>query len=529
MRTLEQAIDGFCTTLKSSNTLNSIASRAENFTKGGSTGGEVPTPLVAIGDQFVLHWCRRNGVCTPTQNSDFYTPKYWRTWLLRLLRDKLDGLFTAYCSVSDPEGDAKRRQKDIDADEFVEILVQGLYPTDAIKSIFSQALTPNDAVSKIRSFGGGTGSSPLEMSSISLSLDRLSRENQVEVDDYEEEAALDNLQAPTVSNSASEDPSSSSSAVESPAAPSIPRSIDSFISWLLVLKRSLPERGPPSTVLSNESMVSQLADNVRCVIVTTLLQSVSRELRLMVNSAAHMLYQLSGGSIPHEALTEEDVFSLLAIERNEEGLKWLVSQLIIGTKFRTNSRFRSELEKVNGAQSSEEDPSTSIFLLPVEELCSRLNATITGKQVQRWTEEEAIRVDAMKERFQRAFLSHPRNVGFPLRIFCEDHLENINRWTQLHRNFTVTRTKCPLDMSYTTMANNTYLMTGCRFFMRPRSPYEVISIIFGSREERQQNGFFEHMHTTSRRFYDDVKSLPESEQFQNFLHKFQARYMQLLL
>jgi hypothetical protein len=105
LKTLRTAIDGFCTTLKGTAFLNDLLTRAQNFSAGQSTSGEVATFIVALGDQLALLWGYQHGYQVqgnPLDISSFSTSKFWRILFFRLLRDRFDSLFTAYCTPNDP-------------------------------------------------------------------------------------------------------------------------------------------------------------------------------------------------------------------------------------------------------------------------------------------------------------------------------------------------------------------------------------------------------------------------------------------
>jgi hypothetical protein len=603
LKTLMTAIDGFCTTLQGSGFFNDLLTRAQNFSQGNSTSGDVPTFLLALGDQFALLWGYKYGSQVQDKSLDissFSTSKYWQTLFLRLLRDRVDSLFTAYCSPNDPDGDQKRKQKEMDAEETVELLVQGFYlpgtDTGNCDPYRLQTQFPNfdrwenffHEIGSLSIANGGeqekeTEKDALELDSIAMSLTTL--DQGVDLCAFFEEESLDQLTSTAPSSqrsqvldtsSASASPTITSSATALP----LPSSIEDMITTSLQLKRKLPSRGHPSTVLSDEEILSPHSasspgsvsiDSYRKLFLYQIFKSLQRELQFLVKASAHMMYQLSEGqySLGDDINSSGTLFDLLGIERDENGFQWLIAQIILAIKLRTNSRYRTELEKAETDMTTNDttvevtaaEPSPDVAALsldaaaadtvPIQEssilkltpaqLLSRYNAQYTRKQLQLYQESELIRRQNLKLRYQRCYLTHPGNrISGPLRIFSEDHLNKINTWMSQHRGFNIVRTKCPSDGTFTSMANNTDLTPHSRTFMTLCNPYHVCSLTYGSAIQRQQSPYYEHLHTFSKRTIDTIHRQSEfqsqsdwtiapillvDEEFLEFYRLFQEHYV----
>lgn len=548
LKTLRTAIDGFCTTLKGSAFLNDLLTRAQSFSAGHSTSGEVPTFIVALGDQLALLWGYQRGYQVQGNSLDissFSTSKFWRILFFRLLRDRLDSIFTAYCTPNDPEGDAKRRQKELDAEEFVEILVQGFHTSS---DPFQLQRNPdlanwNSFFQQIGSYSRDPKHRPsgLNLESIKVTITAL--DDGVDLCSFFEEEALDKLSTFLDPNS-----TSSSSPDDSDVPPNdpveilrVPSSVEDLIPSLLEFKRKLPERGSPATILSDEQILpsdSSPIDLYRKLVILKILKSLSRELQFIFKSSFHFVFQLSEGQCPppleEELMNSSVLFDLLEIEQNESGYLWLLSQIILAIKLRTNSRYRNDLEKLQPQTQTEEDidntatdalQTVSLQSLSPSELLVKYNRQITRKQLQHYEEMEQARRQELKSKYRRLYLTHPGNQSFePLRIFSEEHLLKINSWTEKHRNFSIIRTKCPTDNSFTSMANNTYLTPFSRYFMTPCSPYHVCSIIYGSGVQRSHFHYYEHLHTFTRGLIQQVTTAGSGNGFELYMQLFNEHY-----
>jgi hypothetical protein len=566
LKTLRTAIDGFCTTLKGSAFLNDLLTRAQNFSAGHATSGEVPTFIVALGDQLALLWGYQHGFEVQGKSLDissFSTCQFWRILFFRLLRDRMDSFFTAYCTPNDPDGDAKRRQKEIDAEELVEILVQGFHTTADPFQLQQQLQNPHLATWS--SFFDKIGSYSVDkMHRNVLSLDSVqitttTLDDGVDLCSFFEEETLDNLSTfhdPNASSSSSSTapddkdegiPADAAATSTAPAAAEtlpIPSSLEDLIPSLLELKRKLPERGSPATILTDEQILpseSSSIDPYRKLILLQIFKGLARELQFILKCSLHFMFQLSEGQCPVEEITSSSLFDLLGIEPNEEGFLWLLSQIILAIKLRTNSRYRNDIEKLHtqqqavpqgagGAaeekkeeQEGGEDANTasvSLQSLSPLQLLTRCNGQYSKKQLQLYEEMQQLRRAQLRESYRRIYLTHPGNKSLePLRIFSEEHLFKINQWLRKNRQprseeetqFEIVRTKCPVDNSFTSMANNTFLTPLSRYFLTPCSPYHVCSIIYGSGVQRVHSSYFEHLHTFTRGLIQQVTAATANE------------------
>lgn len=544
LKTLMTAIDGFCTSLKGSTFLNDLFNRAQNFSRGYATSGEVPTFIVALGDQLALLWGYKHG-CQLQGNildiSSFSTTQYWRTLFFRILRDKFDGMFTAYCTPNDPDGDSKRRQKEIDAEDTIEFLVQGFNTTTDPYGLLNQSMVSPDWKSYFQKVGAYSidpkHRTELNLDSIKLSVTTL--DEGIDLCTFFEEETLDNLTTfhePSPSLTVIDEKEQSiSNSIETI---SLPSNIEDLISSLLDFKRKLPERGHPSSLLTDEQVVDGDGSNggkshitpYRKYFILQIIKSLSRELQYLVKSSIHMVYQLSEGQCSIDEPNPTTIFDLLGIEPNQEGFLWLLSQIILAIKLRTNSRYRADLEKYHASTTTaattstsmippsetellEGGESTSSFLSfnPLQ-LLNKLNIQYTNKQIQHYEELQKIRIRNLQQKYRRIYLSAPGNTSYsPLRIYSEKHLLKINNWILKYRNYQIRRTMSPITNSYTSMAKNTYLTPLNRYFMTECNPYHICSIIYGNSSERSFLLYYEHLHTFSSRIINNLYNPTDDE------------------
>jgi hypothetical protein len=586
LKTLQTAIGGYCTTLKGSTFFTDVLTRAQNFSSGYSTSGEVPTFIISLGDQLVLLWGYQHGLQLhnqPLDISSFSTSKYWQTLFFRLLRDRLENLFSVYCLSNENtsiENEMKRKQKEIDSEEIIELLVQGFHvmPLSSseggggdvcgddpyeISTKFSQINEWNGFFEVLGSLaidprggrreGNETSSEGLTLDTIQLSLPPSSTlvsvlDHGVDLCAFFEEETLDNLTTSTSTSGAttttlpgpSDSDLNTATATATVTSPqkkitlSIPSTIEEFFSSALEYKRQLPSRGHPSTLLSEEEVLpthslTSTIDPFRKLFLIQIFKSLTKELQFLVKASQHLMFQLSDGQCPLDDLnTSSTLFDLLGVERDECGYQWLVAQMILAIKLRTNGRYRTELEKLQtekdvpdtsaatvaplppdtsgvnldllGLKPDDEITSSSLLSLSSTQLLLKYHLQYTKKQIQYFQEMEFLRQQNLKLKYQRWYLSHPLNrAPEPLRIFSEEHLTKINSWVEKYRQFTIVRTRCPIDGSYTSMANNTDLTPLSRYFMTSCSPYHIASMTYGSSLERQHSPYYEHLHTFSRR------------------------------
>jgi hypothetical protein len=545
------AIEGFIRTYRGSNYLNEVLERANNFCQGGSTGGEVSTPVVAIADQMVMLRCyqkpellRKNSSHLINDISKFASVEFWRALFMRLLRDRMDRLFTAFCAAGDPLGDVKRQRKDLDSQSFVELLAQGFH--GELESVPGLAAATEEEVSSVESFcrAAGSlclpiarraaiankkgsndkdvsadkslgGSDGVDTSGIDLDMDMMSLMSMdiddLELDEFEPEAPLENLPAsapPPVTTAAAvtcEDDGSSSSTER------VPSGMGEFVDWCLRTQGRLPVRGSPSTLLATSDALARGSDALRRLIVLRVLRGLERELQFIVNASVHMMHQVSDGAVAGDDVSPNTLFELLGIEMNEQGVLWLVSQIMVATKLRANGSFRGELHMPSQTPAA---------------LFESINAAISRKQEAAWQEAEERRIAELRRAIRTKYLVHPDNLApVPLRIRDDGHLAQINAWCLKNRGFSLVRSVTPQDGSCTGMAKNTFLNPRSPYFMEPINPFIVIVDTFGAAEEREKSIFCEHMHTFSHGVFDEVSSHGEEEgKFARFHEKMMSHY-----
>lgn len=432
---------------------------------------------------------------------------------MRLLRDRISGLFTAYCSPDDKEADMKRRQKEIDAEVFVEILVQGLHMPNGT-SVPDSLITCANLETHLQQIGAvAMQNEPSVVDSVDIGSVVLEEgkvpgaciNKGVEIRNAVQEAPLDALSGSNGNDDGSSDTSDKKTFVGD-----IPDTLSGLVRWLLSLRRTLPPRGKPGTVLSGSEAYASAADSIRRIIVLRVLQAIKQELVCMVNASIHMMYQMSDGAVVGDDPSLDTLYELLDIEKNENGIRWLLSQIVIATKLRVNSRFRAE---------------PGLRDMSAEALYTSTNDTISRKQEVTWETEESARVNILKKKFRRAYLSHPKMLAAcPLRIRDEKHLDEINSWVKTNRGFTVQRTVSPSGV-YTGMANNTLLTPKSPYFLKPRSPYDCLVEIFGVQEDRQESKFCADLHVVARQIFDSiVGSEPTESQYDRFHNQLCSKY-----
>lgn len=541
--TLAVAVEGFCRTHAESQYMEEVLSRSGQFTRGGSTGGEVATPLLAVADQMVSFFCfqrsdlmgKNRALARSYDVSGFADTSFWRTLFFRLLRDRVDSLFTAYCAAGDPDGDAKRRQRELDAEAFVEVLTQGLHgdmhqaldqpDVSSVENFFRAAgslcLSGDHRRVVAQSKSKGEATDEVHPDAIDVDMDMMNLMSMdmedLELTEFEEELPLEEIGhgAPVTATTTTTvepklDKSSDPREEGTPAAvsPSL-SSIEEVVRWSLEQVRTLPKRGSPDTVLSDEQAVSAATDPLRRTCVLRLLASLKKELQFMLNASVHMMHQVSGGTECGDDINEQSLFDLLGIERSDRGLLWLVGQVILAIKLRSNSVFRADYA------------AGGLIQMEANALIGSLNSALSRKQVGVWHDEERRRINRIRTTIRSKFLSHPHLLApCPLRIRDDVHLAQINEWTQANRNFLVVRARTPTGEVFTGMAANTFLTPRSPFFMEHISPYLAITQIFGTANDRELSRFFPHMHTFARSCFDEVR---EEGTAQNGYDRFHAK------
>ena len=493
---------------------------------GATTSGDVATWTLAIADQMLLQAhtrCRdqmgevkhrTNSKLTEENNVltvPFWNPEdyvlFWRALFLRILRDKMGDVFYAFCRPNDPEGDAKRKAKDIEAMNVLQVLIQGL-----------------------------SGEEYSAQGSVCTELFCLKKKpilKHVEVDDdeedddsgfvsighFEEEPELDKLgeqqdgrddgvlmlQPSTVGGM---------TACSNPAHLG-ELSLKDLVSSVAILNQTLP-RDPVKSEASDSVDGSEKApilictglptDKIRCAILEAVLEYVEPEIGLMLNCGTN----LKSPTVPVNSLLQ-----LLCLENDADGLEWLLGQLILAIKYRNNPLFKTDY-----------DDKTSIIHMPVSEMFIKLASEYNSKLILEWDNVQKIRERKQVMAYIGMLLRHRSNLSLvPLLIHGVEHLREINKFCLLVNGFSISPATNPADdNAWTGMATNSFLFPRSRGFFAKVIPAACILESYGDGTVRESNGFLENLHARSRHFFDLLKSGDPQQRFLAFMDLFKNEY-----
>jgi hypothetical protein len=471
---LQNAIQGFCNTFsKDEKYMTDVINRAKQFENGASTSGEVPTILVALIDQMVLR-AKEPNMKPPGK-------EFWRATFMRLLRDRLSDLFTTHPAANDPQADMKRKQREIDAVTFMEILVQGLpRNTEHEKEEQTQLRSDLENLLKyVTQVPDVLYTHPQD--------DEMKRpmqeQDSFKLIAYQEEQPLEEAKQTDELKQESQQFSLRSSA-----------------DLLIQLLQVCPRRGAPNTLVTDEEIRQDL-DDVRKAIITMIMKSLKNEIITLVHAADHYDYQC-------DVIRSENRCMSDLLDKDDD--QWVLSQLVTALELRANSRFRSDYElcRVN-------DPTGMLNKESIEVLL-QVNRQFREKQVRNWEQVEAHRKSLLRAKYRRMYLQHPLNLSFlPLRISDIAHCERINQWMFENRGFHVIMTVAP-NSDYTSMAKNTYLSPGSPFFMKQAKVYEVINVIYGGGLDRDDSQWISDLHTNAIGFFNGAVQKSTEDQYTLF-------------
>lgn len=474
---LAAAIDGFYHTFAGTPYMEQLLVRARGVAAGEATSGEVPTALLLLADQMLLatHCRITEGSPPPLPAMQFY-----RTLLLRLLRDKMDDLFTAFCSAADPEADAKRRQKEIDADAFVELLVQGVHIVVAEDE-------DSEGAADVRGLLNTFSSEEYFQHQHRPAASMVDSDSFVSLTNYEMERPLEDTAPP---------PPSAGDAIAAGSEQSLQQAIQAALTAYGLQSN----RTPPFP--STEAVLEGLWDPLRRRLCRLVLQSLSHELHAVVNAAAHLQHQCG------QRCERMDIWTLLQLDQllEAEGSTaelWLVSQLVVAVKLRINARYRTAMS------SSVDGEHLHINWSPLK-VVTNINDTC-NKRLQRIVDElRDQKKQLLSKQLLRRYLQLQQPLsGLPFRIGDDEHFRKLNDWTTQRRGFALMRTVSPVDGSYTSMAKNTFLIPHNPFFMESVDPFSVLVMMYGYGEDRLKSNFCEHLHTQSRQIFASCPSYAE--------------------
>ena len=495
--------------------------------RGVASSADVSTWTLAIADQMLLlahNRCRdqmgavmhrTNSTLTEDNNVltvPLWQPQsavgFWRILFLRVLRDKMDILFSAFCRPNDPEGDAKRRQKDIEAEEFLQLLVQGLnMPEVSVQGALRAEL-----------LGFQSNDTPTSAQNADQDDDDLSV---VSIGNFKEEPELDKLDALADGSSGVTmlQPLSDQRMENTPLED---LSLVDLVSRIVSLKKRLPLREPvrsssseaAAAALGNTppaSCTGLTTDHLRCTVLEAVLSSMRPEINLMLSCRNHMHFQTTG-----EIATEPtNLLQLLDLTNDADGWEWLLGQLALAVKYRNNTAYRTEIASA-----------TSNLRKPVSEMLAKLAQDYNSKLILNWDKAQKEHHEILRARYARMLKTHPSYLArVPLRIRNAAHLTAINSWCVPHRGFAVTPATNPAaQQTWTGMARNTFMFPHSPHFMTSVNPFKILAEIYGQGSERVLSGYLEHLHTQSKLFFDATQSEESSQRYLAFLALFQAQY-----
>lgn len=545
--------------------LNSVLQRAADFDKGFSTSGEVSTFLVAIGDKMLQLMQKYECGSDATREN---RSKFWRIVLLRILRDHFSDTFTAFVEAGDADGDRKRQEKSMEADTFIEIMVQGLnFPTGKDGFVDSEMV-----MSFIHELGYGIANTELlDLGGISLeNIDEagISCGGEEEDDQCEFDAFFDSYEmdadilggaeaesVPMHERDSSRDTSRSHMWFSpSNAHLQLSRGISGSMTLRNVVKVALQwhgrlgsRSGDPRLSQTDAEILAVPSDLARIALINRVVDSIEREVEIIVRAELHMknleatLSEITG-VVCHDspALIADSVknafFDLAGVtSTSEEALRWILSQILFAVELRANGEYRrqqtggTELTSNAPLQPNTNESTSStigpgVMLLDADALILRLNKRISRKQSAAWIASEIVRKNKLKAQLTRVFLQHPQHLSpLPLVIYSPTHRDAISNWTNVHMGYDIVSAVHPITEKPTGMASNTFLTRRSKYFMQKCNPYEAIAVTFGTGEDRSLTEFCDHFHTFAFDTYLNTWELG-SKSFYEFKNALKNRY-----
>jgi hypothetical protein len=475
--TLTHAVESFYRYNFGTRYLKETLQRGTNFLGGATTSGDVSTFQLAIADQMLLLAHHRIGkqtsevmkstrlndtnnvftvVCPGPAQHDF-----WRELLFRVLRDDMDVCFTAFCVKGDPLADAKRSNKQKEADLFVQILAEGLNRED-----MSSEFTFHPLMCGVSSFAH-TGCSP--------------KNENIEFDDYFEETDADDI-APEV--------------ILLPPQPPLlelkDMSFKEIIHHVVQEHKKLPLRRP-----DQPKSVCHL-DEIRGQILEKLLARLRPKTDFMITCYNYLYHQntLTFGSPPEAELVKaESLFQILGLTNDASAWEYILEKLLLAVTCRTNASYKKD-----------KGDDKSILNLPAFTVLETLSEQYTFKREMEWETLRMKHLSCLKNIYLKKLLKHPKKLALvPLRICGEAHLGKLNQWVKQNRGFSIEASVHPITRLPTGMAKNTFLFRYSDYFMVRITGSLACNNVYGDRSERGESGFLQHLHTIVSVLYDAAK------------------------
>jgi hypothetical protein len=483
--------------------LKNALDRAIGFLYDDTTSGDVPAFSLAIADQFLLLAHKRVshkascvlkhvkldfenhvlGVEVPVDvdhGTMGWGTIFWRNLFLRVARDEMSNLFTAFGAAAGAAGDLTRSAKQKEAAAFLQLLSDGLN-TDEMSA-------PFEFDSNLRNFP------PSELPLIPETV--LTFED-YEFDDYEEEGGEDdpaqqqNKPASVVLLPIMEDEQPPAVLLLLPQQPNVRE----FIRCALQLVPSLPQKDNGETFVESSCL-----NTFQGMFLLQFLNQLKPKIQFMVSCYNHFQHQNLTGD--KKFVLTDSLFTLLGFEDDHRnGWNYLYGQVILALMYKENAVFNKAQEDAG-----------SVLRLPG---LTVLNTVSNGCWQKRDGEKRRLLIQAenqrlryIKQRYSRLLLQHPANLGFPLRICNLEHLRLINTVVRPKFGFEIECTLNPLTDEITGMAKNSFMCPLSSCFLKNVRASGICDLIYGP-EENRSNLFLPHLHTTVAKMFHRVTRMIE--------------------
>ena len=475
--------------------LKNALDRAIGFLYDDTTSGDVPAFSLAIADQFLLlahkRVCHKASCVLKHVKMDFENnvlgvelpaddamgTVFWRNLFLRVARDEMSNLFTAFGAAAGAAGDLMRSAKQKEAAAFLQLLSDGLNTDEMI--------APFEFDSNLRNFP------PSELPFIPETV--LTFED-YEFDNYEEEGGEDNAddsnKPPSVVLPIIKD--------EQPVVllllPQQPN-VRKFVQCALQLVPSLPLKDNGETFVESNCL-----NTFQGMFLLQFLNQLKPKIQFMVSCYNHFQHQTRTND--KEVVPTNSLFTLLGFEDDHDnGWNYLYGQIILALMYKENSVFNS----------AQEDAGSALKLTGLTLLNTVSNGywqKLDGEKRRLLIQAENQRLRYLKQRYSRLWLQHPANLGFPLRICSVEHLRLINTVVRPKFKFEIECTLNPLTDEITGMAKNSFMCPLSSCFLKNVRASGICDLIYGP-EENRSNLFLPHLHTTAAKMFHRVTRMIE--------------------
>ena len=479
--TLTRAVESFYCYNFGIKYLKETLHRGANFLNGAITTGDVSTFQLAIVDQMLLLAHQRIGQRTSevmksvrlneTNNVfDVVCPgpvahNFWRELFFRILRDEMDVCFTAFCVRGDPLADVKRSNKQKEADLFVQILAEGLNCEDMTSEFTFQ--------------------SSVSCCVASVSNTCQSINEKIEFDDYFEETDADEVPPEYVLL---------------PPKPPLEikdMSFKEIIQHVVQQHPTLPLRHP-----DQPTSVCHL-DEIRGQILEKLLARLQTKTTFMIKCFNYIQHQnaLTFGDNA-KFVKADSLFEILGLANDSSAWEYVLEKLLLAVIYRTNSSYKKD-----------KDDDKSTLNLPAFTVVETLSKQFSTKRRLEWETLRNDRINGLKNIFSKKLRQHPKKLALlPLRVCGEVHFGKLKEWVLENRRFTIEQSLHPQTQTPTGMAKNTFMFPFSDFFMIEIIGSLACDNVYGSKKERGEFGFLEHLHTAVTELYEALETTDDNEE-----------------